>query len=691
MAQTANIRNIALIGHRGAGKTSLIEALVHAAGVTNRLGTVQAGNTVTDVDDEERSRHLSITATVASFEYAGQRLNLIDTPGYADFLGETYGALRVADAAVLVIHAESGVEVETEKTWAYAQEYDLPVFIVLNHADAERADIEEVMEQIHDRLGARTAVVGLGQGQGSGLSGVVDLISGKLYPGGQTGSASTADVPADLAAVAGEQREALIEFAAENDEALMEKVFGDEELTVDELRAGLKLGVLSGLVPVTVAAATSNIGSLQILDMLVGLAPTPADRPAWVGTKPTGDNETVERAPSVDEPFSAYCFKCVLGEGRRLSLLRVVSGKLAAGSQVLNTKRGNRERLGTFGYVRGGELLDCTELVAGDIVGVVKIDAGAGDTLCDDSAPVVFEPTVYPTPLMSLAIAAKSRGDDEKVGAAMTTLRDEDPSLQFGRNADTEQQVLSGMGDMHLQVILSKLRTRFKVEVDTSKPKIAYRETVRGKAEAQGRYKKQTGGSGQFGDVHMRLEPLPRGTGIEFSDEIFGGSVPRQYIPSAEKGARARLAEGLLAGLPVVDVKITLYDGSYHAVDSSDIAFQLAARIAMEACAEKAKMVLLEPILDVFVSVPDEYVGDIMGDLPRRRGTVMGSTGEGKLQTIQAQVPAAEMATYATDLRSMTQGRGSFRIEFNRYEEVPGDIEAKVVAERLAEMAEARK
>ena len=690
MAQTADIRNVVLIGHRGAGKTSLVEALLHAAGVTNRMGAVNAGNTVTDFDDEERNRQLSIGCAVASFEYQGKRLNLLDTPGYADFLGETYGALRVADAALLVVHAEAGVEVETEKVWAYAQERGLPVLAVINHADAERGEIDAVVEALSERLGARTAVVGLAAGKGAALDAVVDLVQNQAFPGGQTKSAQPVPVPADLAARAEELRTAVIEFAAENDEALMEKFFEGEDLSAAEVMAGLKLGVVSGLVPVTVTAATRNVGTLPLLDLIVGLLPSPAERPAAQGTKPHS-SDVVERAADPSAPFSAYCFKCVLGEGRKITLMRVLSGSLKGGTTLANTSRGEKERINTFGYVRGPELLDAGEIVAGEIVGVVKVDAGAGDTLCDESAPVVYPPTAFPEPLMAVAIHARSRGEDEKVGAGLNLLHDEDPSFLFQRNPDTGEQILSGMGDMHLQVILSKLRNRFKVEVDTTKPKIAYRETLRGKAECQGRFKKQTGGSGQFGDVHLRLEPLARGTGIEFKDEIFGGKVPNQYIPSVEKGARARLAEGLIAGYPAVDILVALYDGSYHSVDSSDIAFQLAARIAVEECVKKAGVILLEPILDVWVTVPDDYVGDIMGDLPRRRGTVMGSAGEGGLQTIGAQVPAAEMATYATDLRSMTQGRGSFRVAFSRYEQVPGDLQEKLVAERQAELAEARK
>lgn len=690
MSRTADIRNVALIGHRGAGKTSLAEALLHAAGVTNRMGSVNGGNTVMDFDDEEKSRQLSIGCALASFEYKGTRINLLDTPGYADFLGETYGALRVADAAILVVHAESGVEVETEKTWAFAKSFGLPVLAVINHVDGERVELDEVAAQIGEKLRARTALIGLPQGHGAGVDGVIDLVQYAAFPGGQTKAAQPAEIPAAQAGQAEELRTALLEFAAENDEDLMMKFLDGEALSAAEVQNGLKLGIASGLVPVTVAAATRNVGTLPLLDLIVGLLPSPAERPAATGTKPHSE-DVLERPAAASAPFSAYAFKCVLSKSTKITLIRVLSGTLKGGTTVANTTQGEKERINTFGYVRGAELLDATEMVAGDIVGVVKVDAGAGDTLCDESAQIVYAPTAFPTPLMGVAIHAKSRGEDEKVGSGLKVLRDEDPSFTFLRNPDTGEQILSGMGDMHLQVILSKLRHRYNVEVDTTKPKIAYRETVRTKAEAQGRFKKQTGGSGQFGDVHLRLEPLERGGGIEFADGIFGGKVPNQYIPSVEKGSRARLAEGLVAGYPAVDIKVTLFDGSYHTVDSSDIAFQLAARIAIEECVKKAGVVLLEPIMDIWVSVPDDYVGDIMGDLPRRRGTVMGSAGEGSLQTIQAQVPAAELATYATDLRSMTQGRGSFRVAFARYEQVPGDLQEKLVAERAAELAEARK
>ena len=690
MAETADIRNIVLVGHRGSGKTSLAEAMLHAAGVTNRMGAVTAGNAVTDFDPEERSRNLSISCTVASFEYRGKRINLIDTPGYADFLGETYGAMRVADAAVLLIHAEQGVEVETKKVWAYAEEFGLPVIALISHIDGERAEFGELLEGLGDELGVRTAILQMPVGQGAGCTGVADLAHSRVYPMGQTGRAETEPLPADLEQAA-EWRSNLIEMAAENDEALLDKFMEDEELTAAEILAGLKLGVCErSVVPVGACSGTKEIGALALLDLCCDLLPSPAERLAVTGTKPNSET-AVTREPSADAPFSAYCFKAQFGEGRRVMLMRVWSGRLASGSSVINPRTGDKERLGTIGSMLGEKMEDVSELVAGDILGAVKLDAETGDTLCIDNDPVVLPPTVYPTPIIAVAIHPRSRGDEERIGTGLGQLRSEDPSFRFGRDPETEEFVLRGMGDMHLQVTLSRLQARFNVEVDTARPKIAYRETVRRTVEAQGRFKKQTGGSGQFGDVKLRLAPLERSAGFEFADEIFGGSVPKQYIPSVEKGVRARLPEGFLAGYPLVDLKVSLCDGSYHSVDSSDLAFQLAARIGLEACCEQADVYLLEPIWNIWVEVPDDCVGDIMADLPRRRGTVMGSSGTGGLQTIEAQVPASEMSTYATDLRSMTQGRGSFRTEFDRYEEVPGDLSHKIVAERAAKREEERK
>ena len=687
MADTPNIRNIALIGHRGAGKTSLAEALLHTAGVINRMGSTTAGNTVTDFEAEERSRQLSIGTSLASFVYQGTQINLLDTPGYADFLGEAYGALRVVDAALLVIHAEQGLEVETQKVWDYCAEFGLPVVAVISHLDGERAEFEPLLEALEQRLGARPVALQVPIGQGGGFGGVVDLISQKAWLVGKT----TGDVPDDVTDAVEAKRGELIEFAAENDEALMEKFFEGETLTAAELAAGLKIGLLDrSLVPVVGCAATTETGTGAVLEVIRTLCPSPADRGPVAGTKPHSD-ERVERQPSVDEPFSAFCFKALNAEGRKITMLRVYSGKLGVGSSAINTSQDDKERLGTVGHVLGSQFTDTDELVAGDIVGAVKLDARQGDTLAADNAPVVFPPTAYPAPSMSVALHPRSRGDEEKIGQGLNQLMEEDPSLLFWRNPETEEQILSGQGDMHLQVTLAKLSGRYGVETDTARPKIAYRETVRGVAEANGRFKKQSGGSGQFGDVILKVAPRLRGEGYEFVDGVFGGSVPKQYIPSVDKGVVARLKEGFMAGFPMVDVEVTLADGSYHSVDSSDLAFQMAGRIGLENCIEKAGVVLLEPLLDVWITVPDDYVGDIMADLPRRRGTVMGAEGTGGLQTIRAQVPAAEMATYATDLRSLTQGRGSFRTEFTRYEEVPGDLAQKVAAERAAAKEEERK
>ncbi|MBI2302968.1 MAG: elongation factor G [Armatimonadetes bacterium] len=684
MARTGDIRNVALIGHRGSGKTALTEALIHAAGATNRMGVVSARNTITDFDGEEQSRQLSISAAVASFDYRGKRINLIDTPGYADFLGETYGALRVADAALLLVHGESGVEVETLKVWRYTAEYGLPVVAVITHVDGERTEFAAQVAALREALGSRITVV-----QMPVADGVADLVRGVVYPGGQTGQAQTAALPAGLEHAA-EWRAETMEFAAENDEALLDKYMEEEDLSADEIFSGLKLGVAErSVVPVACAAGPRNVGSLALLDLMVDLLPSPAERPAQHGTRPNG--EPAERPADPAGPFSALCFKAQFGESRRVILMRVWSGTVQSGATVANATRGGKERLGTIGTLLGERFTDASELTAGDICGAVKVSAEAGDTLCAEDAPIGYPPTTYPAPLISVAIHPRSRGDEEKIGAGLSQLRSEDPSFRFLRDPETEEWVLSGAGDMHLQVILAHLRSRFGVEVDTSRPKIAYRETVRRRVEAQGRHKKQTGGAGQFGDVLLRMEPLERGAGFEFSDEIFGGSVPKQYIPSVEKGARGRVLEGFLAGFPLVDLKVTLYDGSYHSVDSSDLAFQLAARIGVEACCQKADAYLLEPILNIYVTVPDDCVGDIMADLPRRRGTVMGSSGSGGLQTIEAQVPAAEMSTYATDLRSMTQGRGTFRTEFVRYDEVPHELSQKIIAERAAARAEERR
>lgn len=687
MADTPNIRNIALIGHRGAGKTSLAEALLHTAGVINRMGSTTAGNTVTDFDAEERSRQLSIGTAIASFEYQGTRINLLDTPGYADFLGETYGALRVADAALLVIHADAGVEVETQKVWDYCAGFGLPVIAVINHLDGERAEYDAQVAALEEKLGARPVRLQIPLGHGTGLSGMVDLVGQKAWLAGR----ATGDVPADVADEVESRRAELIEFAAENDEALMEKFFEGEALSAEELLAGLKIGLLDrSLVPVVGCGATKELGTGALLQVIKNLCPSPADRPGWTGVKPHSEDE-LARQPSADEPFSAFCFKAMTAEGRKITLMRVVSGKLSVGSTVINTNHGDKERLNTIGHVLGSHFEDTTELVAGDIIGAVKVDAKQGETLAAEGSPIIFPATQFPAPCMAVALHARSRGDEEKIGAGLNQLMEEDPSLRFYRDAETEEQILAGMGDMHLQVTLAKLSGRYGCEVDTARPKVAYRETVRTSAEANGRFKKQSGGSGQFGDVILKVAPRLRGEGYEFVDAIFGGSVPKQYIPSVDKGVVARLKEGFLAGFPMVDIEVTLADGSYHSVDSSDLAFQMAGRIGLENCVEKAGVVLLEPLWDVWITVPDDYVGDIMADLPRRRGTVMGAEGSGGLQTIRAQVPAAEMSTYATDLRSMTQGRGSFRTEFTRYEEVPGDLAQKVAAERAAAREEERK
>jgi len=485
---------------------------------------------------------------------------LLDTPGYADFLGETYGALRVADAALLVIHAEAGIEVETQKVWDYCAEFDVPVVAVISHLDGERAEFDAQVQALEEKLGARPVRLQIPLGRGGGLTGVVDLVSEKAWLVGRT----TGEVPAEVADEVESRRAELIEFAAENDEALMEKFFEGEALSAEELQAGLRIGLLDrSLVPVVACGATKELGTGALLQVIRTLCPSPADRPAVQGVKPHTD-QVVERKPSMDEPFSALCFKVLSVEGRKITMLRVLSGRLGVGSTVINTSRGEKERLNTIGHVLGTHFEDTPELVAGDIVGAVKVDARQGETLAADGALVVFPRTNFAAPCMAVALHARSRGDEEKIGSGLNQLMEEDPSLRFYRDPETEEQILSGMGDMHLQVSLAKLSGRYGCEVDTARPKVAYRETVRGPAEAGGRFKKQSGGSGQFGDVVLKIAPRLRGEGYEFVDGIFGGSVPKQYIPSVDKGVVARLREGFLAGFPMVDVQVTLSDGSYH-------------------------------------------------------------------------------------------------------------------------------
>lgn len=683
------IRNVALISHGGAGKTSLVEAMLYTAGTVNRLGRVEAGNTTTDFDPDEIKRQITISTALAPLDWKGVKINLLDTPGFFDFLGEVQGALRVADGAIVVVCAVSGVEVGTEKVWGYADEHNLPRLVYINKIDRENANFDAALEQLRSFFGLKVFPLQFPLGQENSFRGVIDLVKMKaLVYKDKTGlSLQEEEIPAELQSKAEELREKLIEAAAEADDELMEKYLEEEPLSVEEIGTALRKGTLEGkIVPVLCGAGTINYGVQPLLDLLVSALPSPADRPAVRGTLP-GKQEEVLRKAEVNEPPAALVFKTLADPYvGRINYFRVYSGVLKADSQIYNASKDKMERVGNLFFMRGKNQIQTNEVQAGDIGAVAKLAVTAtGDTLSDRSKPVVFPPIDFPVPVISFAVEPKSKGDEEKVSASLTRFLEEDPTFHVERNTETKEIIISGMGDLHLDVIVDRLAKKFGVEVNLKTPKVPYKETIRGTAKKEGKYKKQSGGRGQYGHVYLEIEPLPRGEGFVFEDRIVGGVVPRQYIPAVEKGVVEAMEEGNLAGYPIVDLKIALYDGSYHTVDSSELAFKIAASMALRGAIEQAEPILLEPIMDVEITVPDNFMGDIMGDLNSRRGRIQGMVpGEG-LQTIKAQAPLAEMFSYAIDLRSMTQGRGFFTMKFSHYEEVPFQEAEKIIAAAKAE------
>ncbi|HIE51761.1 MAG TPA: elongation factor G [Armatimonadetes bacterium] len=688
MADTQTIRNIALAGHRGAGKTQLVDAILFTAKATDRLGRVDEGYATTDFDQEEINRHLSINAALAFCEWDKHHINLVDTPGYADFMGETYFALRVVDAVVVVINATEGVEVETERIWKLANEYDLPRLVFINRMDGERASFEAAVEQVRSQLKANAVPLVIPLGAEAQLRGVVDILLGRAYAWSGEREWQEVESPAELQEEMESYREQLMEAAAEADDVLLEKYLEEDTLSLEEMIRGLRLRVLAGkVVPVLAGAGLRTIGVPQLLDYVVKFLPSPADRGVVEGTAP-GSEEEVTREPSPEAPFCALAFKAIddryVGQ---VTYFRVYAGTLRSDSQVYNANQGRRERVGQISRMQGKTQLPVSAIQAGDIAAVPKLSAtSTGDTLCEEVAPIILPVPERLEPTLFLAVHPRARGDEEKISSGLARLQEEDRALLSYRDEDTGELIIAGQGQLHLDVVVSRLREKFGVEVDTSLPKVAYRETIRRKAEAEGRYIKQTGGAGQYGVVHLRLEPLARGSGFEFQDEIVGGVVPSQYVPSVEKGVREAMKRGPLAGYPVVDVKVTLYDGKYHSVDSSDLAFQMAGGIGFRNAVQNAQPVLLEPIMNLEVTVPEEYMGDIIGDLNGRRGRILGMTPQDGEQKIEAQVPLAEMSTYATDLRSLTQGRGRYHMEFSHYEEVPPHISERIIAQRREEL-----
>ena len=680
-----NIRNICLAGHGGSGKTSLAEAILFTTGEIDRLGEVGAGNTTSDYRKEEIDHKISMNLTPLHCEWIDHTIHFIDTPGYSDFTSEVRCAARVSDSIAIIIRAIEGIEIETEHAWEYAEEYGLPRMLVVNLLDKEHADFFDVLNRLQERFGQHAVPFQIPIGTSESFSGVVDLVSMKAitYDRGGDGKGQIQDIPNDLADQAEEYREKLIEVAAESDDDLLELYFEEGALTDEQLIRGLMIGVKNGTVfPVLSTSASLNIGTSGILDTMVQFMPSPADRPATVCTRLDSDEEiTLDHAPSA--PLSALVFKIVseahIGE---LTYFRVYSGEIKAGADVFNASKHNNERFGQIYKTLGHDRREFDTIRAGEIGAAVKLkDTHTGDTLCVRQDPVVLSWVTFAEQVANVAVIPKSKEDEEKISMGLSRLHEEDPSFIFNYDGDIKQLILAGAGEMHLDLIVERLKDRFGVDVEMIQPRIPYREAIKGRAEAQGRFKRQSGGRGQFGDTWLKIEPKPRGEGYEFINGIVGGVVPGRFIPAVDKGIQEALHEGVVAGYPIVDIQATLYDGSYHTVDSSEMAFKVAASMGFKKAFMNAKPILLEPIYEVKVVVPDEYMGDVMGDLSSRRGRILGMDPKGSNQVVRAEVPLAELHKYSTTLRSFTQGRGSHTRKFVRYDEMPKEEERKVIAE----------
>lgn len=684
------IRTVGLLAEGGAGKTSLGEAMLYAAGATTRQGRVDDGSSVFDFEPEEIRRKITLSTAFHPLTWKRHQLFLIDPPGYANFLADTRYAMEAMGGAVFVANPTGHFKVESERMWGWANDLGLARLICISRADREEGTLENALAEMTKVLEARLVAVHVPIGSQANFRGVVDLFSMKaLMFQGDNGAVQEQDIPAEVQGEADEYREKLIEAVAEMNDDLLSRYLEGGEISSQELKQGLRDGVVSGrLFPVLYASGLRGAGIQPLLDAIVDYLPSPADRPPVSGTNPK-THETVSRKPDPSEPFSARLFKTLESPTGKLSVFVVCSGKIEGDSVVYNSTRDTKERLGQLFHLDGKKQQPVASAFPGEIIAVTKLkDSHTGDTLCDEKSPIVFPPMMEFTPVISFALGLKSRGDEEKIMSSLHRLAEEDPALKIDRDPQNNDILLAGAGQLHVEVIVEKLKRRYGVEVDLKAPKVPYRETITAKADAQGRLKKQTGGRGQFGDTWIRIEPLPRGKGFEFVDEIKGGAIPRQYIPSVEKGVVNALAKGFLAGYPMVDIRVALYDGSYHDVDSSDLAFQIAGSYGVQNAIEKARPVLLEPVMIVEVTVPEEHTGDITGDLNRRRGRLLNVDAKGHNQIIKAAVPMAEMLSYAPDLRSMTSGRGTFHMEFSHYEEVPHHLTEKIVQESKQAQAE---
>jgi elongation factor G len=684
----ASIRNVALVGHGGSGKTQLASAILFDAGMVNRFGKVDDGTTATDYDEEEIARKHTLAASLAYAEWSKTKINLIDTPGFANFLSDARAALRVADAALVVVDAVAGVEVQTEKVWEAAGELALPRLVVLNRVDRERASLDRSLQSLREVCDRTVVPIQLPIGEEKSFKGIIDLIGMKAYTYQPDGSGKFAEepIPADLTGAATAAREALVEMVAEADESLMEKFFDAGTLTHDELVAGLRSAVRGARVfPLVVTSASLNIGIPQLLDAVVNYLPSASERPVK-GVHPKGGEEVVKPVSDAG-PYAAFVWKTIADQfAGRITMFRVMLGSLKADQTVHNLTKDTSERLGSVFLLQGKTQTPVPELRAGDIGAVAKLkDTLTNDTVADKSATVTFPPMNFPEPVLSYAIEPKSRGDEDKISSAMHRLEEEDPTIRYGRDAQTKELLLSGQGQLHIEVTVAKLKRRFGVEVNLKPPRIPYRETITAATEAHGRHKKQTGGHGQFGDCKIKIEPLPRGSEFEFVDDIFGGSIPRNFIPAVEKGIQDARLRGYLAGYPVVDFRATVFDGSFHPVDSNELSFKLAGSLAFKDGMTRARPTILEPVMNVEVYAPSDYAGDLMGDLNSRRGRISGMDTRGTMTVIKAQVPMAEMLTYEQHLTSATGGRGSYHMDYSHYDEVPSHLQSKIIAASKAE------
>ena len=677
--KTKDNRNIALLGHGSEGKTTLTEAMLFAAGMIDRQGKVEAGNTVTDFDPEENKRTISISAATAPVEWKGTKINVIDVPGYFDFIGEMMGPLRVVETAAIVVGAVSGLTVGAEKAWAYAKKNNVARMFIVNRMDAENANYERTIEQLREKFGSSVVPVLLPIGEGANFKGVVNVLENKAY-GGKGKDLKEMPVPADMAGAIESATAEITEAAAEAVDELLEKYFEEGELSHEEILQGFSAGMKSGtIVPVVPVSAITGIGVAKLLDIMSAYLHSP-EHTEYTGVNPK-NGEAVTRKGAGD-PFSAFVFKTIADPFvGKLSLLKVCSGTLTSGTALYNANAEKSEKAGGLFIMRGKNQMNIGQVNTGDIAALSKLQiTNTGDTLCDAANPVRFEQIEFPEPCVQKAVFAAKQGEEDKVFGGLARLQEEDPSIRLEKNVETTETILWGQGELHLDVIRNKLQSKFGANAVLQDPRIPYRETIRKTVSCQGRHKKQSGGHGQFGDVWIEFRPIgDTNIDFEFEDAVVGGVVPRNFIPSVEKGLRENIKKGVLAGYPMVGLHAKLYDGSYHPVDSSEMAFKTAARIAYKKGCMDASPVLLEPIMHVEVLVPDEYMGDVMGDMNKRRGRIMGMNQVDGLQQVVAEAPLAEMFKYATDLRSMTQARGSFTMKFERYEEVPADVAKKII------------